>query len=486
MVKGYWVMAQTSSPQFVLARYSVSSLSGVLCLFTALVLVQDWFVRNRLVAHASSFNLAYLGSSYGPSVYWILTVQTMGTIAPVLRWLAASWFKIAETERRSFRDELKVDKYWTLRLEEWRDRPLPFHVQNRACKKILRDVVRFVLNFCIGVQILFVSAGKLVLFISSRFGSASLGCPIKSSRTSATRADRLTCVGEEKQPRNLIQLLKKSSNFKGVGRFDSCHVPSLHSEEPRNCWSMPVVTLTAISVALTKIADEKTNQLLVYVSDGLTIVKLIEETLDGIGESESIRKAADVVWIGVVVYRKWDDMDLKSTRIRGTTHRETLQNLSSIAEKVVTEFIARTKDILMQNPLNWPARVIAANSMYRIAQTILVGMGDDEHQDDDELFESISITISDILAGCLTNLVQVITLKCHTNDIREREKSVRRATILLGESKQILEILQERELPSLDVEKASYIDEWKASMALDIENPPSSASASSSDDATMV
>ncbi|KAG6384982.1 hypothetical protein SASPL_153805 [Salvia splendens] len=249
---------------------------------------------------------------------------------------------------------------------------------------------------------------------------------------------------------------------------------------------MPVVTLTAISVALTKIADDKANQLLVGVSEGLHIVKLIEETLDRSGELESIRKAADVVWIAVEVYRKWDDMDLKSARIRGTTHRETLQNLSSIAEKAVTEFMAQTTDILMQNPLNWPARVIAANSMYRIAQTILVGMGDDEHQDDDELFESISITISDILAGCLTNLVQVITLKRHTNDIKEREKSLRRVTILLGESKQILEILQERELPSLDVEKASYIDEWRASMALDIENPPAPVSASSSDNATVV
>ncbi|XP_047964915.1 uncharacterized protein LOC125209356 [Salvia hispanica] len=335
MVKGYWVMAQTSSPQFVLARSAISSVSALLCLFTALFLVQVWFVRTSLVAHASgsNFNLAYLDSNYGPSVYWILTVQTigvaMGTIAPVLRWLAASWFMISEAERSSFRDELKVDKYWTWRLEEWRDRPLPFHVQNRVGKRILRDVVRFVLNFCIGVQILFVSAGKLVLFISSRFGCVVFFCfcknkkrpvsvgaqvdfsqyvlllegepwlPYKILKNICNEADKLTRVGEEKQPRNLIQLLKKSSNFKGVGRFDSSHVPSLHSEEPPNCWSMPVVTLTAISVALTKFADEKANQLLVCVSEGLHIVKLIEETLDRIGELESIRKAAVVVWIGV-------------------------------------------------------------------------------------------------------------------------------------------------------------------------------------------
>ena len=85
----------------------------------------------------------------------------------------------------------------------------------------------------------------------------------------------------------------------------------------------------------------------------------------------------------------------------------------------------------------------------------------------DELVESISITISDILAACLTNVAQVITLKCHREDIREREERVRRAAILLGESKEILEILQQHELPSLDVEKAAKIDEWRASMAQD-------------------
>lgn len=61
-------------------------------------------------------------------------------------------------------------------------------------------------------------------------------------------------------------------------------------------------------------------------------------------------------------------------------------------------------------------------------------------------------------------------------------ESVRRALVLFGESKEILEILQQHEVPRLDVEKvATTIDEWRASMALDIETPPES-----SDDATIV
>ncbi|KAG6384807.1 hypothetical protein SASPL_153626 [Salvia splendens] len=519
MVKGYWVMAQTSSPQFVLARSAISSTLGFWCLFTAAGLVEARISHRLLYPRYKVDSSVFVTSKYRWSVGWILNIQctgvAIGTIAPLLRWFVASWFKISEMERKSFRDEVKVDKYWTWRLVEWRDRSLPFQVQSRASKKLLRDAVRFVLNFCIGVQILVVLAAKLVLFLSARFGRAVLLClrknerpvlagahvdfsqyvllldgepqlPYKILKNICNEADELIKGGEKRQPKNLIQLLKKSSNFNGLGRFDRCEIPSLHSQEPPNCWSLPVVTLTAISVSLLNFADEKANQLMVCISEGLPIVKLIEETLDSSGELESVRKTADVVWIGAEVYRKWEDADIKSTSVRGTTHKETLQNLSRLAEKIVTDFVAQTRDILMQNPLNWPARVISANSMYRISQTILLGMGDGENQTDDELFESISITISDILAACLTNLVQVITLKCHRHDIKEREESVRRAAILLGESKEIFDILQQRELPCLDMEKAAKIDEWRASLALDIENPLASSSPSSSDSSTTV
>ncbi|XP_047939800.1 uncharacterized protein LOC125187288 isoform X2 [Salvia hispanica] len=472
MVKGYWVMAQTSCPQFVLARSAVSSISGLMCLLTALVLVEARFGKNsletlgaRLVEDSLDTNndVVFLASNYDWSVGWILNIQSVGvaigSIAPLLRWFAASWFKISETERRSFRDELKVDKYWTWRLVEWRDRSLPFQVQNRVCRKLLRDAVDF---------------RQYVILLE---GEPQL--PYKILNNICNEADRLIQVGEKRRPENLIQLLKKSLSFDGVGRFDSSEIPSLHSQEPPNCWSLPVVTLTAISVALLSIDDENASQLLVCISEGLPIVKLIEETLDITGEFESIRKAAVVVWDGVELYKKWDGTDLKSTRLRGATHKETLQKLSNIAEKTVRKFVTKTRDILMQNPLNWPARIIAANSMYRITQTILLGMGDGENQGGDELFESISITISDILAACLTNLVQVITLKCRRNNIKEREESVRRAAILLGESKKILEILQQRELPSLDAEKAAKIDEWRTSMVLDVEIPLASVFASS-------
>ena len=101
-----------------------------------------------------------------------------------------------------------------------------------------------------------------------------------------------------------------------------------------------------------------------------------------------------MVWDGVEMYKKWDEIDFKSTRVRGKTHKETLQNLSNIAKTIVTDFMPQTSDIIMQNPLNWPVRVIAANSLYRVTKTILLGMVDGENQGGDALFESISITIT--------------------------------------------------------------------------------------------
>ncbi|KAG6435204.1 hypothetical protein SASPL_100074 [Salvia splendens] len=146
---------------FVLPQQVTSSVIMLLFLVTfSLVLVEARFGKNslenleaRLVQQDSldtNNDVVFLASNYDWSIGWILNVQcigvAVGTIAPLLRRLAASWFKISETEQRSFRDELKFEKYWTWRLVEWRDRSLPFQVQNRVCRKLLRDAVRFVMQ----------------------------------------------------------------------------------------------------------------------------------------------------------------------------------------------------------------------------------------------------------------------------------------------------------------------------------------------------
>ncbi|GFP97462.1 hypothetical protein PHJA_001890300 [Phtheirospermum japonicum] len=247
-------------------------------------------------------------------------------------------------------------------------------------------------------------------------GEAEL--PKRTLKNICSELDRLIIKGKKKQSKNVIELLQKSVNFNGVREFDSSEIQSLSSQEPPNCWSLPVVTLTSIAISLPNITDLNSKQLLIAVSDGLYFASLIEKRLDRNGELASIRNAADVAWVGVELYREWQGKDLQGV---GRTHKETLQNFSDIAEKTVKIFTTGANNFIVQDPLNWPAKVIAANSMYRITQTILLAY-DDDHPLTDEMFERLSVMISDILAVCLTNLARVIKLKSQQCHQREGKK----------------------------------------------------------------
>ncbi|GFP92380.1 hypothetical protein PHJA_001382100 [Phtheirospermum japonicum] len=492
-LRRYWVMAESGSPQFVIARSVACVTSGLMCLLAALTLLEA-HIRVPLV-HRDARRTS---SNYKWSIDWILVIQfigvMLGTIAPLLRWFTAAHFKSTRIGHKSFKDEFKVETYWTQSLKLWRDSPsLPLKTQHLMFRKFLHDTKRLLLNFLIGVQILIVWASKLVLLVSAVFVKGLLfffsyiknskardsieSCdlndlshyvvllegeeelPKRTLKNICNEVDKLIQMGSTKQSKNLIKLLHKSVNFNGVREFDSKEIRSLNSQlEPPNCWSLPVVTLTSIAISLPNITIRKADQLLIAVSEGLYFAKLIEKTLDSNGELESIRNAADVVWVGVELYKKWQGKDLPAA---GRTQKETLQKLSDIAEKTVTNFVTCTNNFLVQDPLNWPVKVIAANSMYRITQTILLAHDDGHPQTDEELCERLSIIISDILAACFTNLARVIMLKCHSNSIKEREKSIRQAALLLGESEKILEIVQPRELPNVAPKNAAKIEGWR-------------------------
>ncbi|KAL7139640.1 hypothetical protein ABFS83_09G066700 [Erythranthe nasuta] len=509
-VRRYWVMAETGSSQFVVARSVTCVTSSFMCMWIALTLIQVE-VRMR-VEHEK---LGPTSSNYNWSINAILVVQSigvaLGSIAPVTRWFFAARLKSSKIGRTSFRDEFKVEAYWTQRLVYWRERPLPLRTGRHVSKKLLHDAKGLLLNLCILLQIVIVLACKLVVLFSAAVVKGLSFCfrrhvkvsdggrrgmesrpgveldysgyvlllegeselPQKTLTYICNEVDKLIQIGTKKQSKNLIKLLSTSANFNGVREFDTNKVPSLQSSrEPPNCWSLPVVTLTSIAISIPKIADHKPNQLLSAVSEGLYFAKLVDKSLDINGDLTSIRHAADVVWVGVELSKKWQDKDLKNANLEGRSHMETVQKLSDIAEKIVAEFVTETKDHpTMRNPLNWPVKVIAARSMYRVTQNILLAH---DSETNEELFERLSIMISDVMAACLTNLVRVITFKCHDNSVNGREESVRQAAILFGESEEILEILQLRELPKLDAEKAANIEEWRAFMEL---NQPASVSA---------
>lgn len=105
--------------------------------------------------------------------------------------------------------------------------------------------------------------------------------------------NHLIQMAKKQHPKNTLELLKISKCFKGVAQFNSNQVPSVLSEEPPNCWSLAVVTLTA------NISSDLADRLLSSVSEGLPYIRLIEECLDTKEKFVKIGKAAEVVWLRV-------------------------------------------------------------------------------------------------------------------------------------------------------------------------------------------
>ncbi|KAK3003451.1 LOW QUALITY PROTEIN: hypothetical protein RJ639_018152 [Escallonia herrerae] len=373
VVRKYWLMAETGSPQFVMACSATSSTSGVICLMVVVLLVE---AEVRMWLHFQGAPDS--SSDYGWSTIFILWIQSIGvivgTIAPAFRWFTAVSFKCSKKESNNYRNELKVEGYWIQPLAEWKEIPLlPLRIRNRKCRKLIQNAKNSILNFYVPERIL---------------------------KNISIAVDRSIQKAKRQQPEKLMELLEKSSGFKGIN--------STVTKFPR------------------------------YI--------------------------------------------LKNLLTPGAC-LENLQRLADIAKDYVMEFLSNVNRGPEHEPLNWPVKVIAANSMYRISQTLLL-QHQDNHQSNEELFEQLSVMIADILCACLTNLPGVITRKCFCNAIEKREESVRLAARLLGETEAILNTLQQRELPPMDPNQVAYIDEWRTSIKLT--NPSASTSPPDNDKASSV
>ncbi|KAH7837481.1 hypothetical protein Vadar_014383 [Vaccinium darrowii] len=340
-----------------------------------------------------------------------------------------------------------VETYWTQRWIEWKERPLPLRVRHLKCKKVIEDVKIFVMNLCIGIQIGIVITSKLVQLISiiitlplcscfyyckklkeklifdssasTDHGSAEQGIsspeldlndyvlllegeaklPNRILKNMCLQMNKEIRKGQNLQPKNLKDLLSKSrSNFKGVADFDSSQVS--------NCWTLPVVTLTAIAVALPNIENHRVDGLISSVSEGLSYANLVEESFSSKGDDVlNMKRAADFAWRSIELYRQWPDKDLRKLPLKGISGEETLQTLLDMAEKAAIEF---------QKTMTGSPKVLAANSMYKISQTIQKEYeGNKDAHTDGSSFEQLSIMIADILGACLSNLPRVIIWKCY-------------------------------------------------------------------------
>nr|GEX58365.1 hypothetical protein CTI12_AA083380 [Tanacetum cinerariifolium] len=219
---------------------------------------------------------------------------------------------------------------------------------------------------------------------------------------------------EKEQNNGLLELLEKFIGYHGVKKFDTGPIEPLYSVELVSSWSLPIVTLTYIAVALPHIPKDKVKNLVKSIGEGLSYTHLMEESLNISSEHVNIRKVT---------------ITLCSTGI------------------VVG---------------NTPKDLIASNLMYRITRTILHREhGNSEPLSKKQLFALLNGMIADILSTYFTNIPQVIKMKWLESVIEKREASVRVAAKLLGKTKKILERLETLELPSMDDDKMTCIDEWR-------------------------
>ncbi|PWA60621.1 hypothetical protein CTI12_AA326940 [Artemisia annua] len=501
-VKNHWIMAGTGSPQFITACSATTSASGVICVVSTILYA--YMLVSMIIDDESLLDYK---SDYKGSILVILIIQfsgsLVGTIAPLCRCYAALSFKLSIKWIWNHIKVFKVESYWTQKLYDWKRSSIPFSVSSRKIKIFIQNFKVIFLIICIGLQMTVVVACKMIALIPIFFVICGLFCiwcwkwfktmfsassivegqnPEQQENFNGLRryvlqlqddmelskrtlksisksANRLIKKAEKQQPSNLVKLLRESKGFEGVGKHDSLHIPPLFAQDYPDCWSLPLVTLTAIAISLPKIQNNIVDRLLSSVSEGLAYVTLVEESLNANDEYVSIQKAAKVLWLEVEVSNKWVGVNLKNHAPEVNTAGLILQWFKNTVKNMVTE--VQVIDIKSAND-NSIYQSICANSMYRITESILFSYHTNiDELSQEDLFTELSSMIADILAACLTNLPQVVVTKCHERVIEKRESSVNATVQLLGETTQIINNLQDRELPDLNPAELPFIDKWR-------------------------
>ncbi|KAJ4882313.1 Uncharacterized protein Rs2_32406 [Raphanus sativus] len=512
----FWMMAHTSSPQFVMARSVTCTASGFFCLLSAVTLGEAVARSYLLSQRSSSLRFCDGDSDYKWSTSLVLVCQAsavaVGTVAPAIRWFTAVKFRCPIRGNRSYRDEFRVESYWTQWFSEKKQRPLSslWILKDRSCRKTAHDAKRWLLDVCIGVQYVIVFASKIIRYISVYCVSRILLCfhlafratgrstvsHVDSEMSGGSRQELGSYVlhlegedelvdlmvrsnreatehwvkkGRKNQPVNLIELLEAtteiSKGFEGIREFDSNEVASLapSGEQPPNCWALPLVTMTTIALALPDVKPCSVQKLLNAVNEALDSVNKFECVLDTGGQLGNLRNAAEVVWLGVDLYHKWFDVDLRKLSKQQRSPEETIRELAEAAKKEFSESWQMNLMVCMKHrPSHWPIKTLAANSMYRICQTILLNYETRDYGTGEALLRKLETTISDIVSGCFCNVVQVVSVKCLVTAVEVREESVRGAALHLGRTEKILEIVERRRLPELRCDQMKNIDEWRA------------------------
>ncbi|KAL8259563.1 hypothetical protein R6Q59_027516 [Mikania micrantha] len=499
-VKKYWMMAETRNPQFIIACSTVSSAFGVTCLFLAFISGLNMKIKLREI-----YYFDVMDTDYKWSLVLINIMQSVGvivgSIAPILRcFTSIGHYSLSKELSKNHLNVFWVEKHWIQSLQQWKRNHVHSYIPSRRFKIVFHHLKNTFLNICIALHIAVLVTCKTICLFPQTFLILVSCCwhflkfvlkwvkkatntsnsnmnseveeyakyvvqieeEVKLSKTILRNTLRsiTQLLDAQKEPHNLITLLKKSKGFKGVFEFDNHEmVQPLYPDPTHNCWSLVVVTLTTISIALRNIENVHLTRLLVGITEGLQIVRHIEDCLNIDGELLNEIKSARRVWKEIEVHHTWLHIDLQMMACKGKASKEILIWLCHEAEIMKKKFINKTKPSIDQSPYKF----ILASSMYRTSKTLLIHFKEQEIcLNDDELFERISTIIADVLLACFTNLPRVIRMKCHHNAIEKRGDNIRIAAQLLGKSKRILKILKTRPLPNLDQDSMAYIDKWRA------------------------
>ncbi|MFS7944214.1 hypothetical protein Hanom_Chr06g00509411 [Helianthus anomalus] len=211
--------------------------------------------------------------------------------------------------------------------------------------------------------------------------------------------NRLIQKAEKKQHNNLLKLLEEfvgeSAALNGVVT-----------------WSLPIISLTCITVVILDIRQERVDNLFKSVGEGLLYTYLVEKTLNREAVYVNIRRTTAILWHEVEENCKWLE-----TTLERSAYEEKTQKIQKMlldwevlsAEKILNEFNKSTNGEVEKENLH--RKVIAANSMYFITKTILnTYESNDLDIVEDELLSGM---IADILVACLTNITCGVAMRCH-------------------------------------------------------------------------
>ncbi|KAJ0446742.1 hypothetical protein HanLR1_Chr17g0656231 [Helianthus annuus] len=515
-VRRYSIMAGTSSPQFVVATTPLCSAAGIICIFSTIMYfyevltdINQGISYHKILGENNYYKLFLeYDSDYKWSMVGIFLIQSVGivvgTIHSIFRCFAPLSFKLSLKWCKKHTKIFKVEKYWFQKLFEWKEIDLVLPIGSRTLKALVHNLNHFIIHVCTGFHMVIVVSCKTIALIPIGIVIIGVYCvhcwmllmamffamPMVSNRdiihdlgpndteedienyvlrlenemelgkrtlkSISKSVDSLIQKAEKKLPKNLLKLVERSTGFEGVWSFDSDEVQPLLSVKFPSSWSLPIVTLTCVARTLPNICTDTVDSLFNSVCEGLFYTFLVDESLNNDGEAKNIHIATRILWHEVEVTHKWLGNPLQRIDFREKSPREILKWYSDKAEEVINK--SDTDDTL-ENSQN---KLIAANSMYRITQTIMRKYPGSEHISEEQLFALLSDMIGSIVVACLTNLPRVIAMKCHGSTIEEREASVRAAAKILGSTKMIIERLQARELPSLAPDQMACIDEWRA------------------------